>query len=290
MNILIIGAGGMIGHKMFQILKAQGHRVTGTIRQAKDHYDKFKIFTEDEIIDLVDVSEFEKTENILNSVKPEIILNCVGITLRKPEVKNLEYCKKINSEFPHFLKKWTEVNNSYLIHFSTDCVFSGKDGPYTEESLFSAEDIYGKTKAAGEVTGSQALTLRGSMIGRELYGKTELLEWVIAQRGKQIKGFSNAIYTGVTTNLMAKLVAGLILLPNKLTGVYQVSSEPISKLELLKLINDCYKLNLTIIEDSGYSTSKILMSEKLKRNMGFNCPKWPEMVDDLTKDLFNYDV
>lgn len=288
MKILVIGAGGMIGHKMFQVLKEHGHQTYGTIRQAITQYEKFNLFKKDELFDGVDVLDHPKIVQILDDVKPDVILNCVGITLRKPEIKDFEYCKKINTEFPRFLESWAETNKSYLIHFSTDCVFSGKDGPYTEESPTSAEDVYGRTKAEGEVTGPNSLTLRGSMIGRELYGKTELLEWAISQKTKQVKGFSKAIYSGVTTNVMAELVVKLIAMPKKITGLYQVSSEPISKLDLLKLIDKYFELNMAISEDSSYATSKVLISDKLKKTTGFNCPSWPEMVDGLTKDLFKY--
>ena len=286
MKILIFGAGGMIGHKMFQLLKGRGHEVYGTLFRKPSDYEKFKLFAVNEIIDRIDVAETEKVLALLDEVKPDVVLNCVGITLRKPEIKNFDYAWKINSDFPQKLNAWVTKNKAYLVHFSTDCVFSGKDGPYTEDSPKSATDTYGKTKAAGEVTGPNALTLRGSMIGRELFGKTELLEWALSQKNGQVKGFSKAIYSGVTTNAMAELVHKLLMLPIKLTGIYQVSSKPISKLDLLKLINQAYHLNLEIVEDETFATSKILSSEKLHKAIGFNCPEWPKMVDELVKDFF----
>ena len=289
MKILIIGAGGMIGHKMFQVLKSEGHFVAGTLLQPKEVYTKFKLFEDHEVFDRVDVLEEVKVLKVLSTIKPDVVLNCVGVTLRKPEIGDFEYSKKINSAFPKILQAWVDVNNSYLIHFSTDCVFSGKDGPYSEDSEKSATDTYGSTKATGEVSGPHTLTLRGSMIGRELFAKSEFLEWAISQKNGQVKGFSKAIYSGVTTNEMAKLVSKLISMPNKLTGIYQVSSAPITKLELLGLINNAYGLNLNILEDSTYASSKVLIGEKLKKAVGFNCPSWPEMVKELRLDLFNYD-
>ena len=288
MKILVIGAGGMIGHKMFQILKQHGHEVYGTVRQPVSHYQKFGLFNPGELFDQIDVLDHDKLNEVFSQLKPDVILNCVGITLRKPEINDEDYSRKVNSEFPHFLNSYVEKSGSYLIHFSTDCVFSGQDGPYSEDSPRSANDVYGRTKAAGEVVGGHALTLRGSMIGRELSGKTELLEWALSKKGKVVKGFSKVIYSGVTTNIMAELVAVLLKMPAKPTGLYQVSSAPISKYELLNLINKSFRLNLTILEDSSYASSKVLLSEKLKKNIGFNCPTWPEMVDELAKDLFNY--
>lgn len=290
MRILIFGAGGMIGHKMFQVLRGRGHEVVGTLFRKPSEYEKFKLFSVNEIIDCLDVAETEKVLALLDEVKPDVVLNCVGITLRKPEIKNFDYAWKINSEFPQRLNAWVTANKAYLVHFSTDCVFSGKDGPYTEDSPKSATDTYGKTKAAGEVTGPYCLTLRGSMIGRELFGKTELLEWALSMKNSQVKGFSKAVYSGVTTNAMAELVHQLLMLPNKLTGIYQVSSNPISKLELLRLINQAYQLNLDIVEDQTFATSKVLSSEKLRKAIGFNCPEWPKMVDEMVKDFFKYNV
>lgn len=289
MKILILGAGGMIGHKMFLSLQRKNFKVYGTLKKTIQPYDRFQIFTQENCIQNIDVTDRNSVEKILMQIRPDAILNCVGITLRKAEISDEIYCQNVNAEFPHFLNAWVIKNNSYLIHFSTDCVFSGKDGPYVEESSKSASDIYGRTKAAGEVIdSSNCLTLRGSMIGRELVGKTELLEWALSKKEQTIKGFSKAMYSGVTTGVMANLVADLLVQKEKLSGLYQVSSQPISKYDLLKQINYAFELNMRIVEDATYASQKILISDKLKRKIGFVCPGWFEMVDELTKDLFNY--
>lgn len=288
-KILIFGAGGMIGHKMFRVLTAQKkYQVIGTLRRHRNEFQTFNLFNAENSIECLDVANFADVEKILNQVKPDVILNCIGITLRKPEIKNEELCKKINSDFPHFLKKWIQENNKYLIHFSTDCVFSGKDGPYTEASIPSATDTYGQTKAKGEVVDQGCLTLRGSMIGRELTGKTELLEWALSQKNKQIKGFRKAMYAGVTTDTMAELVVQLLQKP--LSGLYQVSGTPISKFDLLMLINKHFNLNQVIEADDSYATEKILISDKLSQTMGFYCSDWDQMVKKITLDSFKYDI
>ncbi|MFZ3231143.1 MAG: sugar nucleotide-binding protein [Pseudobdellovibrio sp.] len=284
MKILVFGAGGMIGHKMFKNLKLEGFNVYGTLKQSREKYESFHLFDSQNSFEYIDVINRMDVLTVLNQIRPDVVLNCIGITLRKPEIKDFDYCVRINSEFPHFLNNWCENNNSYLVHFSTDCVFSGKDGPYTEKSYTSADDFYGRTKSLGEVFSESAITLRGSMIGEELFGKTELLEWAFSQENKTIKGFSNVMYAGVTTSVMAELVGKLIRSSERLVGLYQVSSKPISKYAFLQLINTAFNLNMTIAEDKSYASSKILLSDKLSGKIGFRCPEWSVMIDQLVNE------
>lgn len=284
MKILVFGASGMIGHKMMLRLQTENFEVLGTLHKPLSNYYHKPLFKKLNFIDSVDVTDSVKVLHVLESVRPDVILNCVGITLRKPKIKDLQYSLKVNSEFPQFLKMWTEKNSKYLIHFSTDCVFTGKATEYTEDSQPDAIDVYGLTKTRGEVFGPACLTLRGSQLGSELFGKTELFEWALSHRNKSIKGFTKAIYTGMTTNIMAELVAKLALNPQKLTGLYQVSSAPISKYELLAKINDKFNLNMSIQADGGYATNKVLSSQKIAKEIGFNCPSWDDMLNELKKD------
>lgn len=284
MKILVLGAGGMIGHKMYQVLSMEYPETYACFKRGFDEYKELGLFNQSYVIDDIDVYEFGKLEKMLNQLRPNVILNCVGITLRKKEIQNLEYCLEVNSLMPHRLKCWSAQNNAYLVHFSTDCVFDGAIGEYTENSPPSAKDNYGKTKYLGEVLGPRCLTLRGSMIGRELYGKTELLEWALAQRGKTIKGYANALYSGVTTSIMAELVTRILKLPSRLEGVYQVSSEPISKLDLLRKINHVFDLKMQIDEDCSYVSKKDLNSSKIRREIGFVCPSWDEMINQLAAE------
>ena len=182
MKIFILGAGGMIGHKMYQEISKHHAETYACFRKPFDHYKAFDIFNPKKVIDNIDVLPFENLEKALNEIKPDVILNCVGITLSKAEIKDLNYCLELNSFLPQRLKCWAAQNGAKLIHFSTDCVFDGTQGSYVENSYPSATDIYGRTKYLGEVHGPNCLTLRGSMIGPELYGKTELLEWALSQK------------------------------------------------------------------------------------------------------------
>lgn len=201
----------------------------------------------------------------------------------------MNLCLELNSFFPHRLKCWASQNKAKVIHFSTDCVFDGKSEVYFEDSQPSAKDNYGKTKYLGEIVSSHCLTLRGSMIGRELYGKTELLEWALAQRGKSIKGYSRTMYSGVTTNVMADLVKKMIK-SHKVSGLYQVSSAPISKYDLLKVLDTAFNLQMQIDEDQSHESKKILNSGKIQNEMGFICPSWEYMINDIVHENSMYEL
>ena len=174
--------------------------------------------------------------------------------------------------------------NKRLIHLSTDCVFNGELGSYNEESIPNATDIYGRTKILGEVKGSNTITLRSSMIGRELENFTELFEWVISQKGSRIKGFNNAIYSGITTIRMARYIKLIIMNFPKLSGLFNVSSEPISKYNLIKLLNKNFDLNLTIEIENSYKTNKVLDSGKFFNLISLSPPTWEDLIIELKDD------
>jgi dTDP-4-dehydrorhamnose reductase len=285
MKILVLGASGMIGHKMFQVLTRKGWDVYGSVQKDRAEYlgygPQTQVFESSKIFDKVDLSSDENLLSLLNRVRPQVVINCVGITLRKEQIKDLNYCLTLNSFLPQKIRCWVEQNGAYLIHFSTDCVFSGEESPYSESSIPTALDIYGRTKYLGEVMGPHSLTLRGSMIGLELFGKTELLEWALACKGKAIRGFTNAIYSGVTTDFMAKLVDLVLQQKTLLTGVYQVSSDPICKFDLLAKINTAFQLKMTITPDGSYSSNKTLDSRKIQDLLKIKIPSWDHMIADL---------
>ena len=232
MRILILGVSGLIGHNILKEFN-DNMDVFGTLHKAKKKYGNLNLFSGKNIIENVDVKDFENLKSILFSVNPEIIFNCVGITKRKIDKTNPLEVIQVNSFFPHQLAEWAKDNNKRVIHFSTDCVFDGKTGNYTETSLTSAEDLYGRTKALGEINYPHTLTIRSSFIGQELFDKTELLDWFLSQGGKQIKGFTNTFYSGVSTLYLARVVKDIIQNYPKLNGLYQLAPEsPISKYDL----------------------------------------------------------
>ena len=194
----------------------------------------------------------------------------------------------LNSLFPHQLSNWALAFKKRLIHFSTDCVFSGSEGSYLEDATPDALDYYGKTKGLGEVNSKSSLTIRSSMIGPELFNKTELFEWIINNKEKEINGFSRVMYSGVTTVYMAKLVADLIDNHKNLSGIYNVASKPISKFELLHLINDNFDLGLIINDDKTVISNKTLNASKIEKEIGLQPPSWDELIFELKKDYMNF--
>ncbi len=286
MKILILGAAGMLGHQVWsKCLDAFGSdNVAGTLRKSKSHYQRFEIFTRGHIFENLDVGVFSEVEKVLAEYHPDIVINCIGLTLRKQELGDIEKCIEINSMLPHRLELWAKKNRSRIIHFSTDCVFDGKVGNYAVDEVPTANDLYGKSKFLGEVSSSNALTLRLSIVGRELEGKTELLEWFLAQKNKKIKGFSRALYSGLTTNFVAQEVVKIIKEYPNLHGVYQVSSEPISKYELLNLANDIFQVNAEIAKADEDVSDKTLNSDLYASETNFKKPTWAMMLKQLASD------
>jgi dTDP-4-dehydrorhamnose reductase len=285
MKILILGGDGMIGHKMDQVLSVQNHEIVISIREKKDLTLKsisskskvfFNDFLKDNIIDF------------LVKVNPDVIINAIGVTIRRGVKKNISDTIYLNSLFPHQLSNWALSFKKRLIHFSTDCVFSGSEGSYLEDATPNALDYYGKTKGLGEVNSISSLTIRSSMIGPELYNKTELFEWIINNKEKEINGFSRVMYSGVTTVYMARLLADLIDNHKNLSGIYNVASKPISKFELLHLINDNFDLGLIINDNKTVISNKTLNASKIEKEIGLQPPSWDELIFELKKDYMNF--
>ena len=285
MKILILGGDGMIGHKMVQVLSNFNHEIIVSIREQRD-------LTKQSFSSQVNVffNDFLK-ENVftfLDRVNPDVIINAIGITIRRGVNDHVSNAIYINSYFPHQLANWAGIHNKRLIHFSTDCVFSGSEGSYSEDTNPNALDYYGKTKGLGEVFSKNSLTLRSSMIGPELFNKTELFEWVINNKEKEINGFSRVMYSGVTTVYMARLVADLIQNYKNLNGIYNLASNPISKFELLHLINSNFDLGLVINKDQNIVSNKTLDASKIENKLGVKSPSWNELIIELKKDYMHF--
>ena len=284
MRILILGVSGLIGHKLLQELSAD-FEVFGTLHKKKNLYGNCPLFTDKNIIENINVVEFEILKGVLFAINPDVILNCVGITKRKIDTENPLKTININSAFPHLLANWAKTNQKRVIHFSTDCVFDGKIGNYTEKSLTNAEDLYGRTKALGEINYNHTLTIRSSFIGQELFDKTELLDWFIAQNGKQIKGYKNTFYSGVSTIFMARVVKNIILNFPNLSGLYQLAPDkPISKYELLNLAKEAWNVKVDIIPDDEHVHNPTLDAGKLKYEINLIVPSWREMMNELASN------
>lgn len=279
----------MLGHKLCQTLGHEFGQIYGTVRKSRDHYASVKnVFDKTQLIDNVDVANESSLYRVLEEVRPQFVCNAVGLTLRKENSSSAVDLIKLNALLPHSVAAWCETNAAKLIHFSTDCVFSGRDGRYTEQSVPDAEDRYGRSKLLGEVSGNHALTLRMSIIGRELDGETELMEWFLSQNSKAVRGYSNALYTGVTTLELAQIVGRLIREHPNLTGLYQIASEPISKLDLLRLLAQKFGMEVKIDPDASVVVKKDLIGTKFLAKTGIRVSDWSQMIEAVANDPTEY--
>lgn len=293
MRILVLGGEGMLGHKMFQVLR--GHfaeeEVICTIRGSLSDpaYAAIELFHDAPVIEQFDALRFEYVAALLRELKPEVVTNCIGIVTQANEAGDELLNIGLNAYLPHLVAHVLQEWGGRLIHYSTDCVFTGKRGQYQEEDEPDATDLYGRTKTLGEVTRAEnALTLRTSIIGRELFRFRSLLEWFLSQEGKKVQGYTGAIYSGVTTNYLAELTAKLIRAHPHLHGLYQVASEPISKYNLLVLIREAFRLNIEIEPVVGKAADKSLRSDRFVAATGYVCPPWPQLVAELAQDPTPY--
>jgi dTDP-4-dehydrorhamnose reductase len=181
---------------------------------------------------------------------------------------------------PHRLAALCKASAARLIHISTDCVFSGREGMYSEEHVADAQDLYGRSKLLGEVNAAQAITLRTSLIGPELNSAHGLLGWFLSQQSRvtSVRGFSRAIFSGLTTVELARVIRDFILPNADLHGIYHVSSEPISKYALLALIARAYRVDVRIDPDESVVIDRSLDSSRFRQVTGYQAPPWTELV------------
>jgi dTDP-4-dehydrorhamnose reductase len=289
-GILVLGADGMLGHKMFQGLSARFPGTRGTVRTpvASGPLRRVELLTTPAIMEGVDVLQEDDLRRRLDTLRPDVVVNCVGIIKQRDAATDPLPSIAINSLLPHRLAAWLQPWGGRVIHFSTDCVFSGRRGRYREDDPSDAEDLYGRTKFLGEVAAPNALTLRTSIIGRELQHHRSLLDWFLQQRGRSIRGFSRVLYSGVTTNHLTTVVGDIIERHRGLSGVYQVASDPISKHDLLHLLRQAYGLDVEIVADDAEVSDRSMIGERFRAATGYVCPPWPELVAELAADPSPY--
>jgi len=289
-RVLILGASGLIGHRLLkEFTNKDSFKVFATLHRSKKDYGNLDLFKNDSIIDNVNAIDFESIDLLLNDISPDFILNCIGITKRKEDILIPLISIKVNSLFPHFLANWCIRNKKKVIHFSTDCVFDGSRGNYDENSLTNAKDNYGRTKALGEINDGHNITIRSSFIGQELFRKTELLDWFLSMKGKEIQGYTGAFYSGVSTLFMSKIVSKIILDFPKLAGLFQLALDsPISKYDFLCLAKDIYNIDIDIIPNNTFIHKPTLNGARLKTIMNFQVPDWKTMLKELKVKSFEY--
>jgi dTDP-4-dehydrorhamnose reductase len=289
-KVLVLGGAGMLGHKMFQTLR---ERFTGTFCTVRvdlrnSSFNQIELLQGDDVIPCVDVTNSAQLDAILSAFRPANVVNCVGVIKQRVEAVSPIPSITINSLLPHRLAAIAARWGGRVIHFSTDCVFSGKRGGYKEEDQSDAEDLYGKTKFLGEAAGPNALTLRTSIIGRELSEHRSLLDWFLSENHKTVRGYRRVIYSGVTTNHLASLVASIIQQHPGLNGLYQVASAPISKHDLLCLLREVYRMDVRIEPDDIEVSDRSMRGERLREAIGYECPPWETLARELAEDETPY--
>lgn len=289
MRILILGASGMLGHKVLQVFSKMPDWTTfGTIRSSR-YVPFFPSDLKSQLIESIDVLQDKDLELAIERTKPDCILNCVGL-VKQVEAASIEsQAIAINADLPRRLAHLGKQHGIRIVHFSTDCVFSGNRGLYSEADLVDATDLYGKSKASGEVVGqSGVVTLRTSIIGPELHvgagmQPQGLLEWFLAQQ-KQCLGYTKAIFSGFPTIILAQIVRDYVIPDELLTGVYHVSSTPISKYNLLCEIAKAYGKDIHIIPDAALVIDRSLDSSLFQEKTGFMPEGWSEMIKIMHAD------
>lgn len=288
MRLLIFGAGGMLGHKLCQTLKIR-HDVSATVRSASGEYKSCGIYDGVSFVENIDVTNAASVEQAIDLVRPDVVINAAGVIKQLPSASDVINTLSVNSIFPNRLAELAAKNNFRLICISTDCVFNGEKGNYTENDRPDAYDLYGQSKRFGEVTGANCLTIRTSIIGRELRTSHSLVDWFLSNRGGSVKGFTKAIYSGFPTVVFADIIEHLITEWPELSGLFHVSSEPIDKYSLLRLINDAFHADITIEPSDDLVIDRSLSSKKFKDLTGFIPKPWPEMIAEMAADTTPYD-
>lgn len=277
MKILIFGASGMLGSTLSRFLdESASCEVFATVRSS----DAKKFFTEsfaDRLIAGVDVTNNDSLLSVVASVKPDVVINCIGLIKQIIDEADPLSTMQINAMLPHRLALMCQLAGARLIHVSTDCVFSGKKGNYSELDSSDATDLYGKSKFIGEVAGKNVITLRTSIIGHELTSRRALVDWFLSQQG-QVKGYTRAIFSGVPTVEFARIVRDFVLPRSELSGLYHVAAAPIAKYDLLHQIASAYGKDIAIEPDDAVDIDRSLNATLFHEATGYVAPPWQELI------------
>jgi dTDP-4-dehydrorhamnose reductase len=282
-KVLVLGGDGMLGHELYLALRAK-HEARVTLRQPLQAYASGGLFDAANAYAEVDVRASRKLEDVVSQFRPAAVVNCVGIVKQRPESEDAIVSIEVNSLMPHRLALACRAVGARLVHLSTDCVFSGERGGYSETDSPDPIDLYGRSKLLGEVSGDGALTLRTSMIGRGLYRKTSLVDWLVAQKGR-VQGYRNAIFSGLTTRELSRVLCFIIEKHPHASGLYHLSAEPIDKFQLLCMLRTRLGLSLDVVPVDEPRIDRSLDSTRFRRVFGYAAPRWDAMLDELARDI-----
>ena len=278
MKVLVVGASGMIGSTVLRVLSEKNDwEVFGSVRDGGVKR-FFSASIGERLIAGVDVEHQDLLVKILDQIRPNVVINCAGLTKHKPEAEDPLVSIPINTLMPHRLAGLCKLVGARLIHVSTDCVFSGEKGGYVEDDFADARDVYGKSKALGEVHYPHAITLRTSTIGHELQSRYGLLDWFLSQEG-HCKGYTRAVFSGLPTVVFAQVVRDVVIPHKQLSGLYHVAAKPIAKFDLLKMIADVYGKTIDVVPDDELVIDRSLNANRFQDATGYIAPSWPKLIE-----------
>jgi dTDP-4-dehydrorhamnose reductase len=276
-KVLVLGATGMLGNAVLRLFaQSAGYEVVGSARSTSA-LRLLPADLSDRVICGVDVEHIDSLISLFSKVQPDVVINCIGLVKQLAEADDPLAAIPINSLLPHRLARLCGVAGARLVHMSTDCIFSGAKGMYTEADMSDAKDLYGRSKYLGEVDYPHAITLRTSIIGHELNGGHSLVGWFLAQQGS-VKGFRRAIFSGLPTVELARVIRDHVIPHPELHGVHHVSADPINKFDLLTLISNVYGKKNDIATDDNFIIDRSLDSTRFREATGYQPQPWPELV------------
>ncbi|MGX1618280.1 dTDP-4-dehydrorhamnose reductase family protein [Micromonospora chalcea] len=279
-RVLVLGVTGMLGHTLLREFdRDPGIAVHGACRTG-DLTGLLPPGLAARVETGVDADDVDGVGSLLQRVRPDVVVNCVGVVKQRPEVQDAVGTVRLNALFPHLLARLCETVGARLVHVSTDCVFSGDRGNYVETDLPDPPDLYGRSKLLGEVGGPHALTLRTSIIGHELASSRSLVDWFLSQAGT-VRGYTKAVYSGVTTVELARVLRTVVFPRTDLAGLYHVAAAPITKYDLLRLVASEYRWTGDIVPYDGFVCDRSLSAEAFAATTGYRPPSWPQMVAEL---------
>lgn len=276
-RLLILGSTGLLGSTILKYFSTKtNYECFGAIRKNSD---RKKLNNINNLkLHKIDFNKPNDIRKAFISIKPHLIINCIGVVKQVLNKNSNSEIIRVNSFLPHYLSELANENNKIrFIHFSTDCVFSGTLGNYSENDISDAKDIYGSSKILGEVNNSNTLTLRTSIIGHELKTRYSLLNWFLSQK-KSIKGYKKAIFSGLTTLEISRVLEKYIIPNKKMRGIYHLSGNPISKYDLLNIIKKTYKKKIKIMPDSKIKINRSLNSSLFQKTTGYKPTTWDQLI------------
>lgn len=277
-RIVVLGANGMLGNAILRLLAMKlEYKVHGTVRNWSSVRELQEMAPLASFVPGVDVESLDSLTRMFATVQPDIVINCIGIVKQLDEVNDPLIALPINALLPHRLARLAQVAGARLVHMSTDCVFSGRKGNYVEGDLPDACDLYGRSKLLGEVDYPNAITLRTSIIGHELTGNRSLVDWFLSQTG-EVDGYKNAIFSGLPTVEIARIIQDHVIPNSDLHGLYHVSAEPINKFDLLSLVSKEYGKEIAIRPKSDFVIDRSLNSDRFRSATGFKPEPWTMLI------------